>query len=916
MSAPPRAALSLLRLFCRRERRVEVEGDLLEAFDGWTRAHGPGRASLRLWREILMLPAWWVVGKWRGVRGGGMSGAGDPSTHRPFRGLGGDGRGFLSDAWRDLAYALRRLGRSPGSTAVAILILAIGVGGNTTIFTIVDALFVEPPPLISDPGELVGFDARVPEFGYYDFLFYREHGEAFQDVIAYGGFPGTQGRNPKSGGEIAVGRGDNLVQAQAWVVSTNYFQVLGVPVTNGSGFTGRVGEPQLDHPEVVLSYGFWRRQFGADPSVTERPLVLNGIAFRVVGITPREFRGVNPTDRVPDLYIPIMAAGAISSGFDDALTRYSESGEPQASRFVRLVGRLKPGMGVETAEAEMEVLQHRWESEFTAWAEAVYGQPYRVRIRSEFHLAPSEARRLRQMLTFLWFVVGSVFLIACTNLAILLLARAAGREREMGIRAALGAGRGRLLRQLLTESLILSAIGGVLGVGVAFVATDAAAVTLPLSVAFDLSPDATVVTFALLLATLAALLFGTAPAWMLSSLNVVETLQRPGQGRARSLLRGGLVAGQTALSIVLLIVGGLFARSLQEARKVQLGFEAEHKLLMSVVLDNHGYSQEQGLEFITGVLDRLERVPGVQAVTTANRMPFRPRNSWTFIVPGTEYAEEGLWAGLNLVGPDYFTVLEIPVIAGRAIDRGDRQSTQRVAMVNRVFADRMWPGQSPLGKTLPLLDTEFTVVGVAETSVYWRLGEDPVPFVYFPNLQLYSGRMTFHVATGPEPMALAGAAERAMREFDPNLAIAVNTVGALRDEQLSSFRIWATFVALFSGIALFLAMVGLYGVQSFLVARRTREIGIRMALGATAGSVIGRVVLGSLVMGGVGAIVGVAVALGLGGLVQGFLFGVTPHDPVVYVVVSAALLGACLVASLFPAARAASVNPVQALSQE
>jgi len=896
---------------------MEVTGDLQEAFCGWSDAYGLTEARRRFWREILMLPVWKVIGKWRGVRRGNrefksslqVQGPSQPekSGHR-WQGL--------SDARQDFAYALRRLRQNPASTAVAVLILACGVGGNTTIFTIADSIFLDPPPLISNPDELVRLDASVAEFGYYDFEFYREHGSAFQDVMAFGGFPGTRGRNPRNGGEVAVGEGNDRVQASAWVVSNNYFTMLGVPLLGGAGYTGRVGETQIDRPEVVISHGFWQRQFGGDPRLTDRSLYLNGVPFRVVGIAPAEFKGVNPTHQVPDLYVPIMAAGAISRGFEEALERFSESGRPQASRFLQLVGRLQPGLNVATAAPQMAILQDRWNAEFTDWATEVYGKGYQVNIRSQFHLTPWEARQARQMLTFLWFVVGAVFLIACTNLAILLIAKAAGREREMGIRAAIGAGRGRLLRQLLTESLILAAIGGALGVLLAFLSTDAAAATLPWSVAFDLSPDVTVVTFAVLLSTLAALLFGTAPAWMLSNVNVLEALQRPGQGRARAVFRGGLVAGQTALSIVLLVVGGLFARSLHQAEGVDLGFEPENRLLLSMQLDNHGYSEEQGIDFVSGVLERLRGMPGVQGATVATRMIFRPRMQWTFVVPGTAFAENGLWAGLNMVGPDYFDLLGIPIIAGRGVQVGDTKATQPVAVVNRLFAEQMWPDRNPIGETLTLPDFSFTVVGVAETSTVWRLGENPVPFVYFSQAQVFSGRMTFHVATGPDPMTLAGLVESAIREFDPNLAISINTLEGLRDDQLATRRVWTVFAGLFSGIALFLAMVGLYGVQASLVARRTREIGIRMALGARAVSVVRRVVLGSLVMGCVGAALGVGLALAGGGLVQGYLFGVTPQDPLVFMTVVVVLLVACIVASLVPAARASSVNPVEALAQE
>jgi predicted permease len=455
------------------------------------------------------------------------------------------------------------------------------------------------------------------------------------------------------------------------------------------------------------------------------------------------------------------------------------------------------------------------------------------------------------------------------------------------------------------------------GVLVAFLATNAAAEMLPTTIAFDLSPDASVVGFVLLLSALAAFLFGTAPAWILSGVNLTQALGRTGQGRTKALFRGGLVATQSALSVTLLIVGGLFARSLQEARAVPLGFETENRLLLSIRLGNHGYSEEEGRAFLSAARDRIAGVPGVRKVTAANRMPFQPRNNWDFVVPGTEYAEAGLYAGLNMVGADYLEVMGIPVVAGRSIGEADGPGAPRVVVVNRLFADRMWPGQNPLGKNITFaMEGEWRVVGVAENSTYWWLGEDPMPFVYFPLPQLFTGRMTFHVATLTDPMEVARAVERAMREIDPNLAIAVSTVEARLDQQLASFRIWTTFVALFSAVALFLSMVGLYGVQSFLVARRTKEIGIRMAVGARPRSVVGRVVVGGFVMGGIGVIVGVCLALVGMRLVQSFLFGVSLHDPLVYGLACATLTGASLVASFYPAARASRVDPVEALALE
>ena len=921
MSVLTTAAIALARLFCGREKRVQMEEDLLEAFDERSKARGAVSAHLRLWKEVLMVPVWRIIGAWR-------SSQDRDSANRSQRVSAHSGsavnrtRGWLlRDVRQDLVYSLRRMAQAPGSTATAVFIIAIGVGGNATIFTMAETLFVSPPPLISEPQELVGVDGGIPgrivaEFGYYDFEFFRTNTQSFDDVIAYGGFPGTRGRTPRNGGEVSVGEGDSRIQAQAWVVSNNYFNVLGVPVVLGSGFTGEVGEAVVGTPEVVISHGFWQRGFGGDRSVLDRSLTLNGVPFRVVGVTPSEFRGMNPTDRLPDLFVPIRAAGTISSGFDDALLRFGESGEARASRFLRLVARLRPGTDIGQAQVELTVLQDRWDAAFGAWSQEIYGNAYRFNLRSQFFLSRGEARQFRQVLTFLWFVVGSAFLIACTNLALLLLAKAAGREREMGIRAAIGAGRVRLLQQLFTESLLLAAFGGVLGVVVAFLAADATSATLPGAVGVQFRPDATVIAFTVLLSGLAAVLFGTAPAWMLSRLNLLEALQRPGQGRAKALFRGCLVAGQTALSVVLLVVGGLFVRSFQQARNVDLGFERDNRLLMSVELDNHGIEEAQGFELITAVLDRLEGVPGVEAVSTANRVPFIGSNFWNFTVPGTDFAEQGLRSGVNLVGPGYLDLMEIPVVAGRGITRADRHFSQKVTVVNEVFANQMWPDRNPVGEVLPLMGDEWTVVGVAKTAVYYSLREAPRAQVYFPQLQLYVSRMTFLVATQSDPSMATRAVDAALREINPNLAVAFTTLDQLVDEQLANLRIWTVFVSVFSAVALLLAMVGLYGVQSFLVARRTKEIGIRMALGARAPSVVGNVVRGSLLIGGTGTVLGLAGAFGAAGLVRGFLFGVTPQDPVVFLVVPLLLILASIVASVVPAVRASKVNPVEALAQE
>ena len=942
MTTPPRLAVRMLRRVCSAGTHQEVEGDLLEAFTGWSASRGSAFARRRYWREVWLLAAWRILGAWRRLldrspwapgRAGGPertrpSGTRSPSgpvSPNPFS--PGPGARFRQgrptrDLLQDVGYGLRRLAKNPASSALAILLLAIGVGGNVMVYTVVDEVFLEPPPLLQAPEELVGLDWAMgrstgPEFGYYDYEFYRDQGEAFSDVLAYGGFPGSRGRRTDGGGgEVVVGRGEEVEQAGAWVVSGNYFRVLGAPMGLGAGFSPEVQEGQPLLTEVVLSHAYWARALGGDPSALERPLYLNGVPFRIAGVTHREFRGLNPGEPLPDLFLPILSGEAISLGFSDQLRRFQEDGSPNASRFLRLVARLEPGVDLATAQAEAEVLQRRWEAAFSSWAETVYGESYQVQVRADFSMAPFESRLLRRQLVFLWFFAGSVLLIGCLNLAILLLASASGREREMGIRASLGAGRTRLLGQLVTESLILSALGGLVGLGVAYGTAGAMNATVSMNLGTTLRPDGSVALFALLLSTGAAVLFGTAPAWKLSGVDVAALLQRPGQERSRVLFRGGLVVTQTALSLLLLIACGLLGRSVQGLGRIDPGFDPDRRLVMSVQLDNNGYGEAEGQAFVQATLDRLAQVPGVRWATTCNRLPFLGSNTWTFTAPGTDFAENGLRTTFNLAGPDYFEALGIPIVAGRAFTRDDVAGSPAVAVVNEVFAARVWPGESPLGETLDFAGQSVRVVGIAATAVYHSVTESPRAHAYIPSMQFYQGMQNFIVATEPPTGVMVRPVEEAIRELDANLAVSPMSLQELVDGQSASYRTWTALIGVFAGLALFLALVGLYGVQSYLVARRTKEIGIRIAMGAETGSVLGSVLRSGLAMGGIGIVIGTGAALGLTRLMRGFLVGVAPTDPLVFVAVPAMLLTACAAASLLPALRAARVNPVEALGEE
>ena len=930
MKTPPEYAVRTLRRISSAGDRAEIEGDLHEAFLAWVEARGVSFARRRYWREVAMLAGWKVLGAGRRVadhyrnqRGADPASASPGSPHggKPDKGKGRSS-GSSGDLLIDIRYGIRRLAKNPFSSAVAILLLAVGVGGNAMVYTVVDEVLVEPPPLIEAPKELVGLDWRLGrgtgvDFGYYDYEFYRDEGDAFSDVLAYGGFPGLRGRRiDGGGGEVLVGQGEDVDQAGAWVVSGNYFRVLGVPMGLGAGFSAEVQAHARLQTEVVLSFGYWTRALGQDPSVLHEPIYLNGVAFRVAGITHPDFKGVNPGEPVPDLFVPILSADAISPGFADALLRFHPDGSPSASRFLRLVARLEPGLALEAAQAEAAILQGTWEAEFSDWASVVYGEPHQVSLRSEFGMAPFESRLLRRQLYFLWFVVGAVFLIGCTNLAILLLASVSGREREMGIRASLGAGRKRLLSQLVTESLVLSVLGGVAGLGLAYLAGGAVTATLSMNFETSFTPDGSVALFALLLSSVAAVLFGTAPAWRLSRVDVTTLIQRPGQARTRAHFRGGLVVVQTALSILLLIGGGLLARSVQGLGQIDLGWDPEGRMILGVDLEAAGYDEEEGQALVSAILDRIALVPGVSSASTCNRIPFLGSNTWRFTAPGTDFTEEGMQTNFNLAGPGHFEAMGIPLLAGRAFTRDDAAGSPIVAIVNEVFANRLWPGETPIGKTLGFADQTVQVVGLAKTAVYSSPTEAPQPYVYLASLQWYQGRQNFIVAAETAGGSTVRTVEQAMRELDASLRISSLSLEELVKSQSESYRIWTALIGVFAGIALFLALVGLYGVQSYLVSRRTREIGIRVALGEETRSVLMGVMRSGLLMGGIGAAVGVSAAFALTRLMRGFLVGVAPNDPLVFFTVPAILLLACAAASLIPALRAARTNPVEALAQE
>lgn len=817
----------------------------------------------------------------------------------------------MDGIWQDFRYALRMLLKRPGFTAVAIFSLTLGVGANTTIFTLMNALFLHSIP-VQDPSQVIMVlsnqhmsDGTVRDFLGYSYL---NADDIRQNVNAFTGLSMTWGTGANldlQGKQIGVG-----VQLVNW----NYFDILGVRPVAGRGFIPEEDQTPGARPVVVISYGLWQRQFGGERSILGSAIRLNNVDYAVVGVAPPEFRNAGFLGS-PDVWAPMMMH--IQMVTDTTKDWYLK----RAPRMINMVGRLKPGMTMRQAQEATQVVWSQLQHEYP---KDNGGKGVTLIPVSETNIPPQVRSVFVLAGVMLSVVVGFVLLIACGNVANLLLARATQRRRELAVRLSLGASRGRLLRQLLTESLMLGLTAGGLGIVTAIWGRDLLRAELPAGITqnLDLRLDLRVLFYAVGISVVATLLFGLIPALQASKSNQMGSLRdrtdAPSSVGRWYGLRGILVMVQVALSLVALTGAGLFIHSLRNAQQMDPGFETKHELLAFVSFGQQHYTQAQAEQSIQAISDRVRALPMVKSAAFSTTAPLNPNIAYTFSVEGSDASDprSAKIAAATMTQPGYFASLNIPMVEGRDFTDHDDMSGQKVIIVNKALADSCWPGQDPVGKRLNflILPEPYTVVGLVKTVKTVTLGEPPAPVVYFPLKQQYQPGLTLNVLVNGTPDGAAASVSKAISAADANLRLPRTAdVAQLLEQTLQPQKVEAELLGGFGFLALVLAAIGTYGVMSYSVSQRTQEIGIRMALGAQPRDVL-RLMLGSgmpMVLGGVAA--ALALTLLLTHSLNALLFGIGVFDPASFVVMAALMIIVALVACWIPSQRAMRVSPVIAL---
>ena len=802
-----------------------------------------------------------------------------------------------------LSYSVRRLLKNPGLSLIIVLSIGLGIGANTTVFTWMESLVLNPYPLVKRPAELMAVNVTSADgrdslpVSYPIYRDWCEQSKSFEGLVAH-----TLVR-------LNLRRGDDSIGEPGWgeMASGNYFDVIGVPAALGRTFAH--DEERNAAHVAVLSHSLWQRKFGGDVSVVGKQILLNGVDVTVIGVVPDGFKGVIAGYGF-DLWVPVTLQPLLTQAGSRLIDRND--------RWLQTTARLKPGVTRAQANDELHALTRRIsEANGELPVTGATVKLMRERFAGAF---------LYPLFTALLAVTALVLLVACANVANLLLAYASARRKEMGIRLALGASRARIIRQLLLESLLLSIMGGVIGLFLAFSTKGVLLnfippTSLPASIAFEM--NGRVLFFASLVTLATAIIFGLVPALRASKTNLVMALKAEGQGlsASRSWLRGALVVAQVALSLVALVCAGLFIRSLQAAQNVDLGFSNPDRLLLATTDFNvAGLKRDEAFVTVDQLLQRVRALPGVTSASFSSMVPLGfggHSYSGTKVEGYVPRRDEEVSAERVIVSDGYFETMGIQLVKGRGITLQDRTDSQRVAVVNETFAKRYYPGQDAIGKRIDQGQGWATILGVAKDGKYRDLNEAPTPVVYSAVKQWYAPVITLQVRTTNNPKLLT---ETVRREF-----AATNSQLPFLDPRTMSEHISAaTFVqvvgaSMLSGfgiLALLLAAVGLYGVLSYVVGLRKRELAIRAALGAAPKDVVRLVMRQGMTMVGIGLVIGAPISFLVARLLESQLLGVEPTDPVTFVGVIALLTAVALVASFIPARRAMKVDPLIALRYE